>query len=327
MKHFENFARNLTRCGSVAVLLAAAGAAFAQPYPNRVVKLVSQFPPGGGTDLVARIVAPELEKLLGQSVIVENKVGAAGNIGAEFVAKSAPDGYTILVANNTIVTNPSLQKTPFDVTKDFAPITVVGATAIALAVHPSVPAKSVKELIEMVKKDPAKFSYSSCGNGTAMHLAGELFKQVAGISMVHIPYKGCGPAIIDGISGQVPILFNTITNTSPQAKGGKLRILAIASATRSPVDEQIPTIAEAGFAGFDADIWFGFLAPANTPRDIVIKLNDAVSKVVAMPEVQAKMKAQLFSSRASTPDDFAKVIQSDLSKWSKLVKEAKIQAE
>jgi tripartite-type tricarboxylate transporter receptor subunit TctC len=310
-----------------ALALAAAAPALAQTYPSKTVRLVSQFPPGGGTDIVARLFAPKLSELLGRPVIVENKVGAAGNIGADYVAKSRPDGYTILVGNNTIVTNPAVQKTPFDVTKDFAPIAVVGATPIALAVHPSIPAQSVNDLVAMAKREPGKLSYSSCGNGTAMHLAGELFKQAAGIDMAHVAYKGCGPAITDGIGGQVPILFNTITNTSGQAKGGKLRILAIGSATRSPVDERIPTIAEAGFAGFDADIWFGFLAPARTPRDIVTKLNGALNKIVDMPDFQDKMKRQLFSYRKSTPEEFARIIQSDLAKWSKLVKEAKIQAE
>jgi tripartite-type tricarboxylate transporter receptor subunit TctC len=311
-----------------AVLLAVAEAAFGQAYPTKVVKLVSQFPPGGGTDIVARLVSPKLSELLGQQVIVENKVGAAGNIGADFVAKSPPDGYTILVANNTIVTNPALQKTPFDVTKDFAPIAIVGATPVALAVHPSVPAGSVKELIALAKKEPGKLSYSSCGNGTAMHFAGELFKQVAGVDMVHVAYKGCGPAIADGIGGQVPILFNTLTNLSAQAKGGKLKLLAIASGSRSQVDKDIPTIAEAGgFADFDADIWFGFLAPAKTPREIISKLNEALSTAMKDPGVQEKMSQQLFSYRTSTPEEFSKVIASDLAKWSKLVKEAKIQGE
>lgn len=309
------------------LLMAAAGPLLSQTYPSKTVRLVTQFPPGGGSDIIARLFAPKLAELLGQPWIVENKVGASGNVGADYVAKSPPDGYTILVANNTIVTNPALEKTPFDVTRDFLPIAVIGATAIALAVHPSVPAKSVNELIAMAKKEPGKHAYSSCGNGTAMHLAGELFKQAAAIDMTHIAYKGCGPAIADGLGAQVPILFNTITNLTPQAKGGKLRILAIASATRSPVDENIPTIAEAGLTNFDADIWFGFLAPAKTPRDIIRTLNNSLNKVISMPDIQEKMKQQLFSYRTSTPEEFARIIQSDLAKWSKLVKESKIRGD
>jgi len=318
----------IAACAACAPLMIFTGATWAQQaYPAKTVRLISQFPPGGGTDTVARIVAPKLSELIGQPVIVENRTGAAGNVGAEYVAKAPADGYTILVGNNTIVTNPAVQKTPFDVIKDFAPVAVVGATPIAVAVHPSLPVKSIQQLVALANKSPGKLSYSSCGNGTAMHLAGELFKQVARMEMVHIPYKGCGPAIVDGLGGQVPVLFNTLTNTSPHAKAGKLRILAIASSTRSPVDTIIPTIAEAGFAGFDADIWFGFLAPAGTPRDIVTKLNSVLNKVILTPDVERTMTANLFSHRTSTPEEFAKIIQHDLAKWSKLVKETNIKGD
>ena len=310
---------------TVALAIAAPAALAQGAYPSKPVRLITQFPPGGGTDIVARLISPKLAEAFGQQFVVENRVGAAGNIGADFVAKSAPDGYTILVGNNTIVTNPAVQKTPFDVVKDFDPIAIVGATAVALAVHPSLPAKSVQELIALAKKERGKLTYSSCGTGTAMHLAAELLKQLAKIDMVHVPYKGCGPAIADGIAGQVPILFNTITNTYPQAQGGRLRILALASATRSPVDNSILTIAEAGFAGFDADIWFGFLAPAGTPKEIVNRLNAELSRIILLPDIQERMKVQLFSTRTSTPEQFAKIIQSDLAKWSKLVKDANFQ--
>ena len=298
-----------------------------QAYPAKPVRLITQFPPGGGTDIVARLLSPKLAEALGQQFVVENRVGAAGNIGADFVAKSAPDGYTILVGNNTIVTNPAVQKTPFDVVKDFAPIAVVGSTPVALAVHPSLPAKSIQELIALAQKERGNLTYSSCGTGTAMHLAAELFKREAKISMIHVPYKGCGPAVADGIAGQVPILFNTITNTYPQAQGGRLRILALASSTRSPVDANLPTIAEAGFGGFDADIWFGFLAPAGTPKEIIGRLNAELNRIIQLPDIQEKMKVQLFSTRTSTPEQFAQIIQSDLAKWSKLVKDVKLQVE
>ncbi len=325
MKHLISAALH---AGIAAALLISSQAAFAQStYPNKPVRLITQFPPGGGTDIVARLFSPKLSEMLGQQFIVENRVGAAGNIGADLVAKSAPDGYTILVANNTIVTNPAVQKTPFDVVRDFDPIAIVGATAVALVVHPSVPAKSVQELIALAKKERGKLTYSSCGTGTAMHLAAELLKREAGIDMVHVPYKGCGPAIPDGIGGQVPILFNTITNTYSQAQGGRLRIIALASSTRSPVDASLPTIAEAGFAGFDAAIWFGFLAPAGTPKDIVSRLNTELNRIIRLPDIQEKMKVQLFSTRTSTPEEFARIIQSDLAKWSKLVKDANIKVE
>jgi tripartite-type tricarboxylate transporter receptor subunit TctC len=212
---------------------AVANGASAQGWPAKPVRLISQFPPGGGTDLIARNLIPGLSEAFGQNFILEHKAGAAGNIAADHVAKSAADGYTILIANNTIVIQAALpQKLSFDVVKDFTPVGIVASTPVALAVHPSQPVKSVQDLITLVRAQPGKVAYSSCGTGTAMHLAGELFKQLASIDMTHVPYRGCGPAIVDGISGQVPVLFNTITNTSPQAKAGRLRIVAIASATR-----------------------------------------------------------------------------------------------
>lgn len=324
MKHTQHALRLAL---TIALAIAAQMALAQAGYPNKPVRLITQFPPGGGTDIMARLVAPKLAEAFGQQFVVENRVGAAGNIGADFVAKSAPNGYTILVGNNTIVTNPAVQKTPFDVVKDFAPIAVVGSTPIALAVHPSLPAKSVQELIALAKKEHGKLAYSSCGTGTAMHFAAELLKREAKIDMIHVPYRGCSPAVADGIAGQVPILFNTITNTYPQAQGGRLRILALASSTRSPVDASLPTIAEAGFAGFDADIWFGFLAPTGTPKEIVGRLNAELNRIIQLPDIQEKMKVQLFSSRTSTPEQFAKIIQSDLAKWSKLVKDANIKVD
>jgi tripartite-type tricarboxylate transporter receptor subunit TctC len=306
----------------------AAAAAWGQAYPNRPVKLVSPFPPGGGSDVVARILAPKLLEATGQQFVVENRTGAAGNVGAEYVAKSPPDGYTLLVANNTVVTNPAVAKAPFDVVKDFAPVALVGSTAVALAVHPAFPAKSVDELVKLARENPGKYSYSSCGNGTAMHLAGELFKQLAIVDIVHIAYRGCGPAIVDGVGGQVPILFNTITNTAPQSKGGKLRILALASPTRSPVDKALPVIAEsAGFEGFDADIWFGILAPAGTPPDVVQKLNAEIGRALASQDVQERLAAQLFAIQTATPAAFGDLIKRDLARWSKLVKEAGIKGD
>jgi tripartite-type tricarboxylate transporter receptor subunit TctC len=325
MKHWMRVALQAGLATSCLVPVHAVHAQSA--YPTKAVRLVSQFPPGGGTDIVARLFAPKLSEALGQQFIVENRVGAAGNIGADFVAKSPADGYILLVGNNTIVTNPAVQKTPFDVVKDFEPIAIVGATPVALVVHPSVPAKTLRDFIALAKKEGRGLTYSSCGTGTAMHLAAELLQREANIEMTHVPYKGCGPAIPDGIGGQVPVLFNTITNTYAQAQGGRLRIIALASATRSPVDNTLPTIAESGFAGFDADIWFGFLAPVGTPREIVTRLNTELNRIVQLPEIQQRMRTQLFSTRTSTPEEFSKIIQADLTKWSKLVRDANIKVE
>jgi tripartite-type tricarboxylate transporter receptor subunit TctC len=320
--------RIAARTALALVAVFASTAALGQAFPSHPVKLISPFPPGGGSDVVARILAPKLLEATGQQFVVENRTGAAGNVGADYVAKSPPDGYTLLVANNTVVTNPAVAKSPFDVVKDFTPVALIGSTAVALAVHPAFPAKNVDELVKLARENPGKYSYSSCGNGTAMHLAGELFKQLAKVDIVHIAYRGCGPAIVDGVGGQVPILFNTITNTAPQAKGGKLRILALASPTRSPVDKALPVIAEsAGFEGFDADIWFGILAPAGTPPDVVQKLNAEIGRALGSQEVQDRLAAQLFAIQTATPAAFGDLIKRDLARWSKLVKEAGIKGD
>jgi tripartite-type tricarboxylate transporter receptor subunit TctC len=313
----------------VAALLACtAASAGAQGWPARPPRLVSQFPPGGGTDLIARNLMPKLAEAFGQQFILEHRPGAAGNIAAEMVAKSSPDGYVMLIANNTLVIQAAMpQKLPFDVVRDFAPIAVVASTPVALAVHPSMPVKSVKELIALARAQPGKIPYSSCGTGTAMHLAGELFKQLAKVDMTHVPYKGCGPAIVDGIGGHLPVLFNTITNTTPQAKAGRLRIVALASATRSPVDKSLPTIAEAGLKGFDADIWFGFMAPAGTPREIVTRMNSELNRIVRLPEVVERLSEQLFDVRRGTPEDFSALIKTDIAKWTKVVRDANIKPE
>ena len=300
----------------------------AQAWPTKPVRLISQFPPGGGTDLIARNLIPKLNETFGQQFILEHRPGAAGNIAADYVSRSAADGYVILIANNTIVIQAAIpQKLTFDVNKDFAPIAVVASTPVALAVHPSMPVRTVRDLIALAQAQRGKLVYSSCGNGTAMHLAGELFKQRANIDLLHVPYKGCGPAIVDGIAGQVPILFNTITNTNPQAKAGRLRIVAIASATRSPVDSNLPTIAEAGLAGFDADIWFGFMGPANLPREIVTRLNGELNRLVKAPDLAGRLHSQLFDVRTSTPEEFAALIKADVAKWSKVVQEGNIKTD
>ncbi len=317
--------------GTAAVVLASAlvsQLALAQAWPSKPVRFISPFPAGGGSDIVARLLAPKLGEALGQQNVVENRTGAAGNVGAEYVAKSAPDGYTFLLANNTIVINPSVTKTLFDVQKDFAPVALVASTPVVLAVNPSViKANSVKEFIDLARAQPGVLSYSSCGNGTAMHHAGELLKQVAKIDMTHVPYRGCAPAITDGLGGTVPVLFNTITNTISHAKAGKLKIIGLASATRSPVDSSIGTMAEAGLTGFDADIWFGVMGPAGTPREIITRLNTELNKALQSPELRQKLADNLFDVRGSTPEQFATVIRDDLARWAKVVQDANIKAD
>jgi tripartite-type tricarboxylate transporter receptor subunit TctC len=307
-----------------------AGGAAAQGWPAKPVRLISQFPPGGGTDLVARNLIPKLSETFEQNFLLEHRPGAAGNIAAEFVAKSPADGYVLLIANNTIVIQAAMQpKLPFDVVRDFAPIGIVASTAVALAVHPDQPIRSVRDLIALARVQPGRLAYSSCGNGTAMHLAGELFKQLAKVDITHVPYKGCGPAIVDGVSGQVPILFNTITNTTPQAKAGRLRIVAVASATRSPIEKSVPSIAEAeaGLKDFDADVWFGLMGPAGMPREIVVRLNAELNKALKQPDVAERLAGQLFDVRTGTPEEFGALIRSDVAKWSKVVREGNIKAD
>jgi tripartite-type tricarboxylate transporter receptor subunit TctC len=321
-------ATSCTRSIAAAVMACALLPAMAQTYPNKPIRFIAAFPPGGGSDVVGRTLFPKMSEMFGQQLFIENRSGAGGNIGADYAAKASPDGYTFFIANNTVVTNPALAKTPYDVVRDFAPVSMVGSTAVAVAVHPSFPAKSIAELTELARREPGKHAYSSCGSGGAMHLAGELYKLIAKIDINHISYRGCAPAVVDGIGGQVPILFNTITNTHMHAKAGKLRILALASATRSPVDQSIPIISEsAGFEGFDADIWFGILAPAGTPRAIVVRMNEAINKTLQMPEIQERFAAQLFAVRGSTPEEFGAIIKSDVARWAKLVKDANIRAD
>jgi tripartite-type tricarboxylate transporter receptor subunit TctC len=311
--------------------LALAGFALAplaaEPFPeaSKPIRLVVQFPPGGTSDVVARVMLPRLSKELGTTLIVENKAGAAGNIGADFVAKAKPDGYTILVANNTIVTNPAAGKVPFDIIGDFAPIAMVGSIPIALAVHRSLPVASATELIALVKQNPGKYAFSSCGSGTAQHLAGEMLKRQAGLDIVHVAYKGCSPAVVDGVSGQVPILFNAISNVQAHAKpGGPLKILAVTSAERSGADKSIQTIAEAGIKNFDAQVWFGFLAPAHTPPEVMRKWEAAVATVMKDPEVREKLAAISFDVKFGDSRQFSRLIATDLVKWSKLIKDAQI---
>lgn len=314
--------------GAAAGLIAGASlAAAAQPFPARPVHLISQFPPGGQTDVVARLLAPKLMESTGQPFVVENKVGAAGIIGADYVAKAPADGYTVLVGNNSLVTNAAgiPRQLPFDVERDFAPVAMVASVALALAVHPSVEARSVKELVELVRTRPGNWAYSSCGDVTPMHLTAEQFKQYTRLDILHVPFKGCGPAIAAGVGGHVKILFNNISGLVAQAQGGNLRVLAVASAKRSAVAPDIPTIAEAGYEGFESSIWIGFLVPAKTPRAVVQKLSAELTKAAALPDIREKLRAQLMDHHSMGPEEFSALIRADIAKWSKVVREANIE--
>jgi len=301
---------------------------FAQAWPNKAVRMISAFPPGGGSDVVGRIIGPKIVETLGQPFIIENRTGAAGNVGFEYASRAAPDGYTILIANNSLVSNPAIGMVGYDPVRDFTPIIYVGATAVAIAAHPSFPGRTVAELIDVTRREPGKFAYSSCGNGSVMHLAAEMFKLVARVDITHVPYRGCAPAVVEGIAGTVPLLFNTITNVNAHVKAGKLNVIALGSPTRSELNKAYPVVAESpGFEGFNADIWFGFLAPAGTPRDIVSRLHDAIAKSLTLPDVQERFAAQLFAVQHLDGERFGQVIRRDVAQWAKIVREANIKAD
>ncbi|WP_300300974.1 tripartite tricarboxylate transporter substrate binding protein [Ferrovibrio sp.] len=294
----------------------------AQAWPSKPVTMVVPFPAGGTTDIVARLVAAKLSEVWGQPVIIDNRAGAGGNIGSAMVAKAAPDGYTLLMGTvGTHAINASLYaKMPYDVVKDFQPITNVAAVPNMLVVHPELPVKTVKDLIDYGKKNPGKLNMASSGNGTSIHLAGELFKVMTGVQMEHIPYKGSAPAITDLIGGQVQVMFDNMPSALPHVKAGKLRAIAVTTATRSAAMPDLPTIAEAGLPGFEAASWFGMLAPAGTPKEIVAKIHGDVVKLAKSTDLSAKLAQQGAVPVLNTPDEFTAYIKAELAKWEKVVK-------
>jgi tripartite-type tricarboxylate transporter receptor subunit TctC len=306
------------------VLALVAALACAQTYPTKPIRIVVPFPPGGATDILARDVAQKLTEAWGQSVIVDNRPGAGGNIGSELVAKSAPDGYTLEMGTvGTHAINASLYaKMPYDHVKDFTPVILVAGVPNVLVVNPSVPANSVGELIAYAKANPGKLNFASSGNGTSIHLSGELFKVMAGVQITHVPYKGSTPALQDLLAGQVQMMFDNLPPSLPQIKAGKLRALAVTSLARAPALPDVPTLSESGLPGFDASSWFGILAPAGTPAPIVAKLNAEVAKWLATPEAKEKLAKQGANIAGGTPADFAKHIAAETAKWAKVVKES-----
>ena len=302
-------------------------AAYAQDYPNRPIRMVVPYPPAGGTDIVARIVAEPLSAVLGQPVIIENRGGAAGNIGTDIVAKSAPDGYTILFTLSSHTINPKLyEKLPFDVEKDFVPISLAAMIPQILVVNPAVPVTNVQELIALAKAKPGKLNFASVGTGSPGHIAGELFKLKTGVDIVHVPYKGGGPAVSDTLGGQVQLLFVSIPAALQYVKAGRLRALAVTSAKRSASAPEIPTIAESGVDCI-VDSWYGALAPAKTPPAIVAKLQAAFAKVLQMPDVKEKLFLQGAEATSSTSAEFDRLIRDELKQWEYVIREAKIKPE
>ncbi len=306
---------------AVAALLPA-GPAQAQAYPTRAVKMVVPFPPGGSLDIAGRLIAQKLTDAWGQPVVVENKPGAGGNIGADFVAKSPPDGYTILMgALSTHAVNPSLYKSmPYDAAKDFAPITLIAITPNVLVVNAASPVTSAKEFIAYAKANPGKLSFGSGSNGSAGHLAGELFKVETGTDAVHVPFKGGAPATQALLAGDTQFMFDNLANAMAQVKAGKLRALAVTTASRSPLAPDLPTMAEAGLPGFDISTWYGFFAPAGTPPAVVAKWSADVAKVLNAPDVRAKFVADGAEPTPNSPEQFAQFIAREQAKYARIVK-------
>jgi len=308
---------------TTAFAFAALGPADAQAsYPERPITMVVPFPAGGSTDLVARVVAEKMSQDLGQQVVVDNRGGAGGNVGAAAAAKADPDGYTILMGTvATHALNPALyKKMPYDPVKDFAPISLLVVVPNVLVVNPDFPAHSVAELIALLKAKPGEYSYASSGNGTPLHLSGELFKTMAGVDMVHVPYKGAGPALIDVMGGHVPIMFDNLPSSTEHIKAGKLRGLAVTTAGRAPSMPDLPTIAESGLPGYETYTWNALFAPAGTPPEVIAKLNEAALQALADPGVQAKLQGFGAQVKGSTPDELGAHVQAELAKWAPVVK-------
>jgi tripartite-type tricarboxylate transporter receptor subunit TctC len=310
------------RIAFAAVLALTPFIASAQTYPNRPVKIIVPFPPGGGTDIGTRIIAQKLSETWGQPVLVENRGGAAGIVGTEATAKSAADGYTLMMGNiGTHAINISLyKKLPYDPVKDFAPISQVAGLPLFVLVHPAVKANSVKELIALAKAQPGKLDYSSSGSGGSMHVAAELFKNMTATHMVHIPYKGGGPAVADVLGGQVPVTFATVLETLPHVKSGRLRALAVTGARRSLAWPELPTVADAGVPGYESISWLGLFAPAGTPPAIISKISADVVRIINLPDVKERLLAQGAEPIGSSPEQFATVLAGDIAKYAKVIK-------
>ena len=310
---------------TVSALLFVAGAAYAQQWPVRAVRLVVPFPTGGGTDAFARPLAIKLSAQLGQQVIIDNRGGAGGTIGADAVAKAAPDGYTLLLGavHHTVAVS-AYQGLSYDLEKDLLPITTVGSVPDVLVVNPKVPANSIRELIAYSKANPGKVNYGSSGNGTTRHLAGIIFNAKTGTSMVHVPYKGSGPAMAALLGGEIDLIFEGLGSASTQIRAGRIRALAVTSPQRSPAFPEIPTMATAGVPGFESQSWYGLWVPAQTPRDIATRLCAEVVKALASPELQAIWAQQGAEAGGESSEQFARFIRSEIEKWGTVVRQNKI---
>jgi tripartite-type tricarboxylate transporter receptor subunit TctC len=313
----------LLATAGLSALVLSAGAAYAETatYPSKMIRFVVPYPPGGASDVTARLIGQKLSVEWGQQVVVENRPGANGNIAADLVAKAPADGYTMLMGNvgPNAISSSLYPKLPYDVVKSFTPVTLTTTVPIVLLVNPALPIRNVKELVTYAKANPNKINFASAGNGSSNHLTGEMFKSATGIEIVHVPYRGDGPAMTDLMGGQVAMMFTTIVAAMPYVNTGKLRAIAIASPKRSAAMPELPTIDESGVPGFNSSSWGGILFPAGTPKEAVTKMHDGVVKVLAMPDIKEKLKALGAEVVANSPEEFNSYIQSETAKWGKVV--------
>jgi tripartite-type tricarboxylate transporter receptor subunit TctC len=319
---------NAVRCGCLVVLaVAAVGTAQAQ-YPAKPVRWVVPFPPGGGSDTLARIMSPKFGEVLGQQVVIDNRPGAGANIGAEVAAKAPPDGYTILMGNVAHAINMSLYAKPgYEIVKDFAPVNLLASTPNIVVVHPSLPVRSIQQLVALAKARPGELDVASSGAGSSAHLAGELFNSLAGTRMNHVPYKGGGPAVAALVAGEVSVGFATMPSVISHVKSGKMRGLAVTTAKRSPATPDLPTVSESGLKGYEAGTWYGLLVPVATPKDAITRLHAESMKVIATPEVKQRLDTAGFETIGSTPAEFGSYIRSEVEKWTKVVRTAGVRVD
>jgi tripartite-type tricarboxylate transporter receptor subunit TctC len=312
----------VSRLFALAAALLVSFHAAAQTFPSKPIRIICPFPPAGAVDIASRSTANELTRILGQTVTVDNKPGAGGNLGGAEAARSAPDGYTLFMSTSGIqAINPALySKMPFDPNKDLTSVAALVSLNNVLVLHPSVPANSVKEVIALAKKDPGKWVYASSGNGTSIHMSGAMFTQMTGTDILHIPYKGSGPAVTDLLAGQVHMMFDNIPSSLPHIKAGKLRALATTGAKRDPALPELPTLAESGVPGYESGVWFGLMVPAATPRDIVMRLNAAAVQATRSPEFIKRMTDLGYNIIPSSPDEMTAMIRTELNRWGPIVK-------
>lgn len=297
-------------------------------FPSRPIRLVVTFPPGGGTDILARILAAQLAETWHEQVVVDNRPGASGNIGADIVARAAPDGYTLLMVNSTFAMNAGLySKLPFDSARDFSAVARVASTSGIVAAHPSLSVRTLDELLALARARSGALTYSSCGSGTPQHLAGELLKFMAKVSIVHVPYKGCAPALADGLAGQVPVIFNTVPNVMPHARAGRLTALAVTSGRRFALEPDLPAVAESGLKGYDVDQWFAVLGPDGIALPIVEKLNREIVRIVNARGMRDRLTSQHFVPSPSSPAEFDVVLREDIARWSRLIRQIGIRVD